>query len=164
MKADTAFEVLRSARLRPTTARIAILQVLADSGHRALSIEDAYRALTLRGVLTSIGTIYKTMQELNARELLLREWGDFRKAMYRLKPEGFNGDRKRIRLACHSSGRMVLIGDADLYARLLQAARDAGFNIEGQMLSIEVDFLKTFATDADGPLRRVHPRLVARRG
>ncbi|WP_306770584.1 Fur family transcriptional regulator [Pantoea sp. 18069] len=141
MNGDSILEGLRASHLRPTMARIATLQVLAGFGTRAASIEELHRALIGRGTKVSLGTVYRTMQELESRGLLLREWARHRKAMYRLKPAGYDSPAL-LRLVCRNSGRSVPLEAAKLHAQLLSAASAAGYDLTGQVLRVEVDSLK----------------------
>ena len=160
MTTGRALEALRTARLRPTMARVALVQVLLDADPAAISTGDMYNALLQRGTPAAMGTVYRAAQELEDRGLLLREWSErHRKAMYRLKPKELD-DLEHIRLVCRESGQAILLRKHDLHARLLEAGREAGFDLAGQTLSIHVDALKALRPAGV----RTRPRLVAGRG
>ena len=63
---------LRAAGLRPTVARIGVLQVLLSSAPHALSRDEIYRQLYLRGTPVSVGTVMQVVAQLSRLgELLL---------------------------------------------------------------------------------------------
>lgn len=127
---------IRSAGLRPTAARIGVLQVIAACSADHMSAEEVFRRMVARGTPNCLSTVYRVIHELTGRGLLLREWSSMRKALYRLKPERF--DTEPLRLVCPESGRTVVLAEADLYAGLLAAARHHGIDLDGQALSIQV--------------------------
>ena len=56
---------LRAAGLRPTVARIGVLQVLLSSAPHALSRDEIYRQLYLRGTPVSVGTVMQGVAQLS---------------------------------------------------------------------------------------------------
>ncbi len=161
---DSILDMLLAAQLHPTLARIAILRVLADTGPHAIGMDDIYRALVARGAQAAMSTVYRIIQDMEARRLILREWGNgHRKAIYRLRPKALD-DPACVHLVCRESGRVVTLGDAALHAHLLQAARTAEVDLAGQVLRIEVSHLKAPGASAAGRARPVRgPRLVSQR-
>ncbi|WP_028604032.1 Fur family transcriptional regulator [Ottowia thiooxydans] len=148
---ESILESLRAAGVRPTAARIAIMQVLESSAPRSISIDAIYQRLIERGTKSPVGTIYLAAREMAARGLILREWGyGHRKMMYRFKPKDL-GQAARFRLVCRTSGRIVEINDAELHAQMLQSARDSGICLEGLVLNVVVDHLKTWHSDDASP-------------
>lgn len=145
---------LREAGLRPTSARVGVLQVIERSGMERICAEDVFRKMMRRGTRVSVSTVYRVIHELTGRGLLLREWDARRKALYRLKPDCF--DTEPLRLVCPESGRTVVLADADLYEGLLAAARHHGIDLEGQALSIQV-------STADGTKGRSTSRISSTR-
>lgn len=164
MTVDAILASLRQAAIRPTTIRIAVMQLLSEPVGQALSVEDIYRGLASRGVIVGVGTVYRTTRELEERGLLLREWNALHKALYRLKPVGYDNDTTRVRLVCRESGRVVLLDEDDLHARLLEAGRAAGFDLSGQVLRVEVDSLPAVKAGSGGTLRLVGDSGVAAAG
>ena len=137
---------LRAVRLRPTAARIGILLAVEAAG-QPLSAEDVFRHLVLRGTPASVGTIYRALQALQAKGLLLREWDAQRKARYRAR--GMTHDGLALQLVCGENGRTVMLEDPALHARLVEAAARAGVDVAGQPLCVH----------AGGPVQAaaVHP-------
>lgn len=126
---------LRRAGLRPSTARIGVLQVLEAAAPHSLRAEEIYRQMALRGTPTSIGTIYRALHDFEARGLLLRGWDGNRTAHYRVKPA--RADACPLRLMCPDSGRVVALDEPGLHAGLLEAARRAGVALDGLALSVQ---------------------------
>lgn len=127
---------LRAARLRPTIARIAILQVVEAVGPRAVSAEDVFQRTATRGTQTSLGTIYRVLQQLQERGLLLREWDAGRRMLYRLKPDG--AQDQSLYLVCRRSGRHTRVIDPVLHERLQAAVGNLGLSLAGRQVCIEV--------------------------
>lgn len=127
---------LRTAGLRPTIARICVLQVIEAAGEVSVGAEDVLRRMAERGVQASAGTVFRVIRQMHAAGLLLNEWGPNRKALYRIKPEGF--DAALLQVVCPASGRMVAMNDPKLYAALVDSARCQGVELAGQSLSVGV--------------------------
>lgn len=128
---------LCAAGLRPTVARIAVLQAIGASGLRTLSADDVYRELMLSGTSASTGTVYRVIHELEDNGLLLREWAVNRKALYRLKPS--EADMPAHRLVCRLCQRSFEFSDPCLGTRLLAEAAQQGFDLAEQALTVEVN-------------------------
>ena len=56
---------LRASGLRPTVARIGVLQVLLSAAPHALSRDEIYRQLYLRGTPVSVGTVMQVVAQLS---------------------------------------------------------------------------------------------------
>ena len=56
---------LRASGLRPTVARIGVLQVLLSAAPHALSRDEIYRQLYLRGTPVSVGTVMQVVTQLS---------------------------------------------------------------------------------------------------
>ncbi|WP_028605460.1 transcriptional repressor [Ottowia thiooxydans] len=131
----TVLQRLRLARLRPTSARIGVLQVVEAAGLASIRAEDVFRRMLERGTPVSAGTIYRCLQKFERAGLLLREWDHSRTAHYRVKPT--HDDTQVLRLICPETGRALMLADPDLYARVLNAARRQGLELRGKPLSIQ---------------------------
>ncbi|MFT3815824.1 MAG: transcriptional repressor [Acidovorax sp.] len=110
---------LRNARMHLHHAH-RVMQVLQEAEPEPLGAEDAYRRMSERGTRTSLGTVYRTTQELAAHGLLLREWSRPRKAVYRVTPSGF--DTHRLRLVCQDCGHSVAFSYGALLTALERVA------------------------------------------
>ncbi len=134
---STVLQRLRAARLRPTIARIGVLQVIEAAGTGRVSAEDVFRQMLLRGTRVSIGTVYRCIHQFEDSGLLLREWGANRRALYRVKPVGF--DTHALRLLCRTCGRGIALTDTALHERLEHLASLQGICIANQAVTIAVD-------------------------
>lgn len=146
--------LLRSAGLRPTAARVAVMQALAGQDE-AVTVEELYRAMIQRPEPPAVGTVYRAIQGFEKLGLVLCERRR-RATMYRLRPADMD-DPRRIRLLCRDSGRVVLLDAPGLHAHLLAAAKEAGFDLAAQVLRIEVDGLKALARDTVSRRRAAPP-------
>lgn len=135
MSGTNVMQRLRAAGLRPTSARIGVLQVIDAAGETPLPAEEVFRRMSVRGTRVSLGTVYRLIHELETRQVLLRGWGSDRKALYWLRrtERGALG----LQLVCQRTGRRVVLDDADLGARLLAAAEREGFDLAGLVLEVQ---------------------------
>lgn len=127
-------QALRATRLRPTTARIEVLRVLQNCTPQSLCAAGVIRQMAESGASVSLGTVYRVLQELASRGLLLRECDANGTAQYRIKPAE---DHPPLRLQCRRSGRVLVLGDATLRAQVLESAARAGWNLAGRELVIQ---------------------------
>ena len=141
MKETTVLQRLRAADLRPTVARIGILQVIGAMAPQAVCADEVFRRMMLCGTRTSMGTIYRGIQQLQSHGLLLREWTEDRKAMYRLKLP--DHAVKPLRLVCRESGRTMVLHDEALQVYLMAMAEREGLDIADEGFAIHVDRLGT---------------------
>ena len=146
---------LHNARLRLSIARIGVMQVLQGAEPEPLGAEDVYRRMSERGTRTSLGTVYRATKELEAHGLLLREWGRQRKAVYRVKPSGF--DAHRLRLVCQDCGHSVAFSDGALLDALERVAHAQGLALAGKAVAIPCE-----CRGCDAPAER--PCAFARAG
>ncbi|MFT3815817.1 MAG: LysR family transcriptional regulator [Acidovorax sp.] len=70
------------------------MQMLQVAEPEPLGAEDVYRRMSERGTRTSLGTVYRTMKDLEAHGLLLREWSRHRRRFTASSP------RRSMRTAC----------------------------------------------------------------
>ena len=133
------FERLRAARLRPTSARVCVLQVLAGTSRQAMNAEGIYQQLLRIGIAVSLGTIYRVLKEMELAGLLLREReasASGNKGRYLIKPERVEADS--CYLVCRVCERSVLVQDAPLVEQLRQAAALHGMEIGANVLSVQM--------------------------
>lgn len=156
---DSVLDRLREAGLRPTVARVTILQVMEAHSPSAISVDELFRLLLLRGTRTSVGTLYQTMRALCEKSLLVKEPNASQPALYRLR-QAQRDDSGQIRLICSDSGQAVLLHDGELHARLLAAARRQGVDLSGRQLNLTYDRADRPPTDGPGHPHPPRPRLV----
>ncbi|WP_051236217.1 transcriptional repressor [Ottowia thiooxydans] len=133
---------LRAAGLRPTIARIAVLQVFEDAGGESLSSEDIFRRLCLRGIKISLGTTYRATRQLLAHGLLLPPRGPGPKRLYRVAPAaGTRTDSAAALWAVNLvSGERVRLPACDkLHRLLLTAITDSGLALDRGQVCVEFD-------------------------
>ncbi len=126
---------LRAARLRPTMARIAVMQAV-EAAANGISAEELFRQLGASGAKASISTVYRVIHEMEQASLVLREWDARGTAMYRLRPTRKSA---RLRLLCAECGHGFNLVDAALHAHLLAAARRAGMEPGDAVLTVRLD-------------------------
>lgn len=148
---------LRAARLRPSAARIGVLQVMEAAAPARLSAEDIYQAMLGRGTQASLGTVYRALHHCHEAGLLLRELDAARTWRYGIRSA--DAHAQSLQLVCPLSGRVVLVVDEALRERLLDIARDQGMALEGLTITIHAG-----AAAVGGSGGRPRPRLVARGG
>jgi Fe2+ or Zn2+ uptake regulation protein len=123
-----------AAGLRPTLPRLHILALFDGMAPgESLCVEDVFRRLVDGGHHVSIGTIYRTAQQLEERGLLARGPGEGRRQRFGL---GARGTQARA-----GGVRSVELDDLDLRERVLAAARQAGLLPERGRLTLELDAL-----------------------
>ncbi|PHV24910.1 hypothetical protein CSQ93_26985 [Janthinobacterium sp. BJB426] len=133
------FERLRAVRLRPTSARICILQVLAGTQRQAMNAESIYQQLLHIGNTVSLGTIYRVLKEMEGAGLLLREReasASGNKARYLIKPDQVETDS--CYLVCRVCERSVLVQDMPLVEQLRQTAAAHGMEIGANVISVQM--------------------------
>lgn len=134
----SATRALLAADLRPTAARVAILEVLQDAAGEAMSVDTVFQRLADQGRPRSMGTVYRVVQELVQGGLLLREWQAGRKSLHRARPSGSNAQHAPS-LVFRRRGHDAELVDPALNACLLIAARRLGLSLAGRRVLIEVD-------------------------
>ena len=124
---------LRKAGLRPTSARVAIVDVLHAHCQQPLAAESLFRRLGERGVSVSQGTIYRVLHELEYRGLLHREREEIdpkARVLYALAPA--SPPPAVYCCVCRGCGRAMPLEDRQFAETFYRLARGAGFD---QMLS-----------------------------
>jgi len=126
---------------------------------RALSSDAVFRELIQRGSRTSIGTVYRTLHELQAKALLQKDSDSSYPVLYRLRQIDHESTR-HVRLVSREDGRVIELHDEDLHAALLHAAQLAGVNLSGQQLNIKFDAVPPPTTASANRMFHRRPRLV----
>lgn len=125
-KANAAARRLRTCHLRPTRARLAVLDALTQAAPRCLDATQVIRFLIPRFERLTPATIYRSLSDLWGAGLLLRGWGQQGRTYYGIKPDepGLPSDT----LSCQCGKQMVVIGDRTLHEQLRSLAGAAGFD------------------------------------
>lgn len=126
VQAEAAARRLQTCHLRPTRARLAVLDALTQAAPRCLDTTQLIRLLIPRFERLTPATIYRTLSDLWGAGLLLRVWGQQGRTYYGIKPEqpGSPSDT----LSCQCGKQMVVIGDRTLHEHLRSLAGAAGFD------------------------------------
>lgn len=117
------FERLRQARLRPTSARVCLLQILLTVPQPKLGAETIFQHLLSAGVSISLGTIYRVLKELEEHGLLMREWqanAAGNKSLYLIRPDV--DAVPPCQLVCDVCQCRVAVQDAELNQQIARVA------------------------------------------
>ena len=124
------FAQLRAHGLRPTSARVWILQVLLDAAHSSLSAERVFQQISKHGVRVSLATIYRVLQELVQCKLAQREWhvvDSLGKSLYLVAPAVL--PPSSYAFACRICQRQIVVADRQLNDHLHRQAKAADFEL-----------------------------------
>lgn len=120
-----------------TYARLAVLRALEMEPQQALCREDVFRLMQSSGMNISIASVYRIINELTSAGILLREWNDGHKALYRIKPRDF--DQQELRMKSGGKNADVAVDDTGLLIRILSVARQQGFDAPWKRITIVLD-------------------------
>jgi Fur family ferric uptake transcriptional regulator len=114
--------LLRNAGLNPTLPRLQVLEFIRASSLRHLSAEQIYRGLVQQRAERALGTIYRSLSELERVGLLSRSVFGVHGAVFELadRPE-------HDHLVCLRCGRVQEFRDAFLEIRHAEVAARRGF-------------------------------------
>lgn len=115
---------LRAAGLRPTVARIGILQVIQAAGMAGVAVDAVCRQMLLRGTRASTSTVYRVIRQLESIGLLQQDRRDLRETRYRLRPSA--PESVAMRVACRRCPRFAMLDAESLHAELERCAADQG--------------------------------------
>ncbi len=142
---------LRTAGLRPTTARIGVLQVIQSAGSAGIAADDVFHQMLLRGTRVSTSTVYRIIQELQNLGVLLHDRSSHRHAAYRLRPVA-SPLSTEVRVACRRCDRSAMVPGAQLRTELELCATERGLRPVTAGLVLQVDCLGCDgAAAASGP-------------
>ncbi len=130
---------LQAAGLRPTHARLCVLEVLENEPQRWIESEAVFRELIARGTAISITTVYRVIKDFEYRGVLLREWRvgvSGRKAFYKLNSDDPRDCEDTI--VCRQCEFSAPIDDSALHERLRQLASRHGLTPAKQPITIYV--------------------------
>jgi Fe2+ or Zn2+ uptake regulation protein len=127
----------RAARLRPTLARIKVLEMLAENpGFQ--DVGSIRRWMIAQDVTGCFATIYSALQCLQAAGFLLCARNADGSIRCTLKSETAPS---RLRIVCRDGdGGRVSFSDPGLHAQILAAAEREGLNLEGRKFELHVGF------------------------
>lgn len=126
--AGSLHTTLQQVGLRPTMARVGVLQVLQADPPAAYTADEVFRMLAGQGVGVSQGTVYRVLQELAHCSLLLRERHPTDadgKSRFTLAAK--TTPASSCRLTCCLCRRTIAVADTLLSRQLDRVAKLAGF-------------------------------------
>lgn len=115
---------LKSAGLKMTLPRQAVLEVLERADPHHLSAEDVYRALLDNGTDVGFATIYRVLTQFESAGLVTRHHFDGGQAVFELDT-GDNHDH----IVCVKSGRVAEFKDEMIEKRLAEIAEELGYEL-----------------------------------
>lgn len=129
-------EALRQAGLRITLARVKVLQALTDvePERRHLTAEEVYKKLLANGDPTGIGTIYRTLAQLEEASLVVRHHFTSSQATF-VAARG----RQHCHMVCENSGEIVELTDTRLYEQKKREVEALGYKLVGFNLVLYVE-------------------------
>lgn len=128
---------LLAAGVRPTVARIGVLQILETEAPRRLTMDTVFHHLLDQGLGLKHATVYRALRMLVDHGLLSREWRNGisgAKALYGLMTPDAGSCGVEIR--CKECGHAVNINDISLHEQLRSLVRDGGLELAAQPMTI----------------------------
>lgn len=133
------FALLRKAGIRPTSARLWILQLLDHHQHTPIGVDQIFSQLCAMDVSVSPGTIYRILHELEQHGIVLREVDTLdakTKSYYflasaQLPPVSYS-------LTCRVCARQMVLEDRQFAESFFRQARRAGCDRLLASIAIEV--------------------------
>lgn len=116
---------LRSAGVKTTAPRVAVLQAMQGSGQLHLTAEDIYRLLQDRGLAIGIATIYRVLTHLEATGLVRRNQFAQGKAYFELA----DGDKAHFHMVNAPDGQIIEFSDPELLRRIEEIAAERGYRV-----------------------------------
>ena len=135
----TLLQRLRDAGLRPTTARIGILQVIQAAGACGVGADEVFRQMLLRGTRVSVSTVYRAIHQLEFLGVLTTRQGAGMRTSYGLAP--IDPAPAGVRMACRGCARSVVLPGTQLRSELERRAAEQGMHPAVGELVVQVDCL-----------------------
>ena len=126
--APRAAAVLRSAGLRATAPRIAVLRVLLDAKDAHLSADEVLERIALEDVAIHRATVYRTLEQLRAEGLLAHVHLDRGVAAYHLTDAGRG--RAHLHAQCSECGAVVDLPPDALGRSAARVRAATGFELD----------------------------------
>jgi Fur family ferric uptake transcriptional regulator len=129
------FEHLRETGLRPTSARICVLQILQAHPHGSMTAEQIFQQLDAIGIKFNLATVYRVLRELEGSGIICREWhfaDAAGKSRYLLAAQVEQA--VTYTFVCQVCGRGFPVADKRFSEMMYRQAETAGFErMLGQM-------------------------------
>lgn len=124
-------ENLHRHGLKPTAARIRVLELIRSSPQRHLSAEDIYRLALDENMGISLGTVYRVLGELEQVGALTRSTFQAGKAVFEI-----NEGRHHDHLICITCGTVDEFHDPTIERRRLAVAVEHGYEPRDHRLTL----------------------------
>lgn len=137
-RADPVYEQMRRKGLRPTSARVCVLQIMQQHQQAPIAAERVFQQLGDIGISLSLGTVYRVLGELQQIGLVHKEWqgAESGKHSYFLVPP--LGTPVSYTVVCRDCRRQMVVTDPSFAALMQRQARAAGFDLGLATLALEV--------------------------
>lgn len=137
-RADPVHEQMRRKGLRPTSARICVLQIMQQHQQAPIAAERAFQQLGDIGISLSLGTVYRVLGELQQIGLVHKEWqgAESGKHSYFLAPP--LGTPSSYTFRCRDCRCEMVVTDPSFAALMQRQARAAGFDRGLATLALEM--------------------------
>ncbi len=121
---------LRAAGLRVTLPRLHILEFLTSEPNQWMCLEEVHQALVKRGDLVTVAAVYKAINEMESRGIVLREFRNGTngaKAVFVMNPKIIrNATERAVFAVCRQCSSSRLIDDPRVRDQLEAATRKLG--------------------------------------
>ncbi len=134
MAAESIPMSLRRAKLRPTRARIMVLDAFHRAPKNLQSRSEIVAHVLTHAVPLNISTIYGTILDLERHGFLSRTWTRDRKSVYCLS----NSLAANIQLECSCCSRTWPLDDEDLLSSLLHMSKVRGVALSPRPTRIQI--------------------------
>ena len=128
---------IRSAGLKATHARRAILRILESNESMHLSADDIHKKLHERNEGIGIATIYRVLNQFVTAGICIRHNFETGQSLYELTP-----DHHHDHMVCLSTGKVVEFEDEMIEERQKKVAAEKGYRIVDHSLVLYVEPIK----------------------
>ena len=125
---------IRSAGLKATHARRAILRILESDESMHLSADDIHRKLLKADDEVGIATIYRVLNQFVTAGICIRHNFETGQSLYELTP-----DHHHDHMVCLSTGKVVEFEDEMIEERQKKVAAEKGYRIVDHSLVLYVE-------------------------
>ena len=125
---------IRSAGLKATHARRAILRILENEDSTHLSADDIHKKLIVNADEVGIATIYRVLSQFVNAGICIRHNFETGQSLYELTP-----DHHHDHMVCLSTGKVVEFEDEMIEERQKKVAAEKGYRIVDHSLVLYVE-------------------------
>lgn len=133
---DHVYTQLRRLGLRPTSARICVVQMVQQCPEKAISADGIFRQLGEMGLSMSLGTVYRALNDLERHGVLRREWSADPAGKSRFALASAQRQPQSCAYTCPVCARSTPVMDQQFNELLRQHARAAGYDSGAPQITI----------------------------